>query len=64
MDTTPIADFLTLAARTGDTSSSERSAQQKRWPTGLVTTPESLSLLLARADAPTLLKRVRLVVVE
>jgi replicative superfamily II helicase len=59
-----LAPGWTLAARTGDTSSSERSAQQKRWPTGLVTTPESLSLLLARADAPTLLKRVRLVVVD
>jgi ATP-dependent Lhr-like helicase len=53
-----------LAARTGDTSSSERAAQQKRWPTGLVTTPETLSLLLARADAPLLLKRVRLVVLD
>ena len=59
-----LAPSWTLAARTGDTSSSERSAQQKRWPTGLVTTPESLSLLLARADAPTLLKQVRLVVVD
>ena len=59
-----IAPDWKLAARTGDTSSSERAAQQKRWPTGLVTTPESLSLLLARADAPVLLKRVRLVVVD
>ena len=59
-----IAPSWKLAARTGDTSSSERAAQQKRWPTGLVTTPESLSLLLARADAPVLLKRVRLVVVD
>ena len=59
-----IAPGWKLAARTGDTSSSERAAQQKRWPTGLVTTPESLSLLLARADAPVLLKRVRLVVVD
>ncbi len=59
-----IAPDWKLAARTGDTSSSERAAQQKRWPTGLVTTPESLSLLLARADAPLLLRRVRLVVVD
>ena len=59
-----IAPDWKLAARTGDTTSSERAAQQKRWPTGLVTTPESLSLLLARADAPVLLKRVRLVVVD
>lgn len=59
-----IAPGWKLAARTGDTTSSERAAQQKRWPTGLVTTPESLSLMLARADAPVLLKRVRLVVVD
>lgn len=62
--TQDIAPGWTLGARTGDTTSSERAAQQKRWPTGLVTTPESLSLLLARADAPVLLKRVRLVVVD
>ncbi|MFN3302292.1 MAG: ligase-associated DNA damage response DEXH box helicase [Roseateles sp.] len=54
----------TLAARTGDTTSGERAAQQRRWPTALVTTPESLSLMLARADAPEVLKRVRLVVVD
>ena len=59
-----LAPTWKLAARTGDTSSSERAAQQRRWPTGLVTTPESLSLLLARADAPALLKRVQLVVVD
>ena len=40
-----------LGARTGDTGSAERSAQARRLPTVLVTTPESLSLLLARADA-------------
>lgn len=37
-----------LGARTGDTGSAERSAQARRLPTVLVTTPESLSLLLAR----------------
>ena len=59
-----LAPHWTLAARTGDTSSSERAAQQRRWPTALVTTPESLSLMLSRADAPEVLKRVRLVVVD
>ena len=34
--------------RTGDTSSAERGAQARRLPSVLVTTPESLSLLLAR----------------
>ncbi|WP_198970278.1 ligase-associated DNA damage response DEXH box helicase [Xylophilus sp. ASV27] len=51
-------------ARTGDTSSGERSAQSRRLPTVLVTTPESLSLLLARADARDVLGRVQLVVAD
>ena len=40
----------TVDVRTGDTSSSARARQNKRLPTALVTTPESLTLLLARAD--------------
>jgi ATP-dependent Lhr-like helicase len=59
-----LAPTWTLAARTGDTSTGERASQQRRWPTGLVTTPESLSLMLSRADAPDILKHVRLVVVD
>ncbi|MDR6450604.1 ATP-dependent Lhr-like helicase [Variovorax paradoxus] len=51
-------------ARSGDTSPAERSAQNERLPTVLVTTPESLSLLLARADASEVLGRVRMVVVD
>jgi len=51
-------------ARTGDTTSGERSAQSRRLPTVLVTTPESLSLLLARADAREVLSRVQLVVAD
>ena len=52
------------AARTGDTASSERSAQSRRLPTVLVTTPESLSLLMARADAQEVLGTVQLVVAD
>ncbi|MCE4556900.1 ligase-associated DNA damage response DEXH box helicase [Pelomonas cellulosilytica] len=59
-----LAPRWTLASRTGDTTSGERASQQRRWPTAIVTTPESLSLMLARADAPDVLKRVRLVVVD
>lgn len=59
-----LAPRWTLAARTGDTASGERAAQQRRWPTALVTTPESLSLMLSRADAPEAMKRVQLVVVD
>ncbi|MET0335073.1 MAG: ligase-associated DNA damage response DEXH box helicase [Rhizobacter sp.] len=54
----------TIGARSGDTTSGERSAQDKRLPTALVTTPESLSLLLSRADAQAALGSVRLVVVD
>jgi ATP-dependent Lhr-like helicase len=51
-------------SRSGDTGSAERTAQNRRLPTVLVTTPESLSLLLARADASEVLGSLRLVVVD
>jgi len=40
----------TVAVRSGDTSAAARAAQSKRLPTALVTTPESLTLFLSRAD--------------
>ncbi len=63
----PLADLgldWTIGVRTGDTGDAERAAQARRLPTALVTTPESLSLLLARADARAALATVRLVVVD
>ncbi|MEO9061053.1 MAG: ligase-associated DNA damage response DEXH box helicase [Nitrosospira sp.] len=63
----PLPDFApywTSGLRTGDTPGAERAAQNRRLPTLLVTTPESLSLLLARADAPDTLRTVQLVVVD
>ena len=51
-------------ARSGDTCTAERRAQNQRLPTVLVTTPESLSLLLARADANEVLADLRMVVVD
>lgn len=54
----------TIGQRTGDTSSSQRAAQAKRLPSALVTTPESLSLMLSRADAQTALSTIRMVVVD
>lgn len=63
----PLADLApswTLGLRTGDTPSAERARQDRRWPTVLVTTPESLSLLLARNHAPDELAGVRAVVVD
>ena len=59
-----LAPDWTSGLRTGDTASGERAAQDRRLPTLLVTTPESVSLLLARADAHERLRHVRLVVVD
>jgi ATP-dependent Lhr-like helicase len=54
----------TVGVRTGDTDAGERACQSQRLPEALVTTPESLCLLLTRADAPDLLSGVQLVVVD
>ena len=59
-----LAPDWTAGARSGDTSSGERAAQNRRLPTALVTTPESLSVLLSRADAADVLCTVRMVVVD
>lgn len=58
------APHWTSGLRTGDTTSGERAAQNRRLPTLLVTTPESMCLLLARADAAGILKTAQLVVVD
>ena len=63
-DGTPRFVPWSAGARSGDTGAAERSAQSRRLPTVLVTTPESLSLLLARADAKEVLGSVRMVVVD
>jgi ATP-dependent helicase Lhr and Lhr-like helicase len=54
----------TLETRTGDTSSAVRARQRRRLPTALVTTPESLALLLSRDDARALFADLRAVVVD
>ena len=59
-----LAPHWSVATRTGDTTSGQRTAQNKRLPSALITTPESLSLLLSRADAAASLGRVRVVVVD
>lgn len=65
--TEPLKDLApawTLGQRTGDTASAERARQDRRFPTVLVTTPESLSLMLSRDNAPEELKGVAYVVVD
>ena len=54
----------TVGVRTGDTSSTQRARQAQRLPTALITTPESLSLMLTRPDADLLFTDLRLVVVD
>jgi ATP-dependent Lhr-like helicase len=63
----PVEDLgipWTVESRTGDTSARVRARQRERLPSALVTTPESLSLLLTREDAPTRFEHLALVVVD
>ena len=53
-----------VGIRTGDTPSAERAKQDRRFPTALVTTPESLSLMLTREGAREELAGVHTVVVD
>jgi ATP-dependent Lhr-like helicase len=55
---------LRLAIRNGDTSSHERTKQLRTPPQILITTPESLSLLLANAKAPELFASLQAVVLD
>ncbi|MFM7314026.1 MAG: DEAD/DEAH box helicase, partial [Cyanobium sp.] len=55
---------LRVVIRNGDTPSHERSRQLRRPPQILVTTPESLSVLLSNAAAPELFARLQAVVLD
>ncbi len=61
---TSILPDWTIALRTGDSSSAERQRQERQPPTALVTTPESLSLMLSRAQAQASLGQVRYIIVD
>ena len=58
------APRITAAVRTGDTTSSERAAMLRKPPHILVTTPESLYLLLTSARSREMLRTVRTVIVD
>src|ERR1044071_2842979 len=58
------APRVTAAVRTGDTTASERAAMLRRPPHILVTTPESLFLLLTSARSRAMLRTVRTVIVD
>ena len=53
-----------VGRRTGDTPAAERARQDRRLPTALVTTPESLCLLLTRETAARELAGVHTVIVD
>lgn len=63
----PIEDLelpFLVESRTGDTSAGARARQRTRLPHVLITTPESLSLLLAAPDAQPRFSGVRCVIVD
>jgi ATP-dependent Lhr-like helicase len=59
-----LAPTWSIGLRTGDTTSAERARQDRRFPTVLVTTPESLSLMLTREKAQAELESVQFAVVD
>ncbi len=59
-----LAPAWTIGARTGDTTSAERTRQAKALPTALITTPESLSLLLSHATAQQQFANIDMVIVD
>ncbi|MBC7482785.1 MAG: ligase-associated DNA damage response DEXH box helicase, partial [Rhizobacter sp.] len=61
---TELGTHWTLGMRTGDTPSAERARQDRRFPTVLVTTPESLSVMLSRENAQAELQGVHTLIVD
>ncbi|MDM5178332.1 ligase-associated DNA damage response DEXH box helicase [Massilia sp. DJPM01] len=59
-----LAPGWTIGARTGDTSSSERARQSRAMPSALITTPESLSLLLSHAAAQTQFASLDMIIID
>jgi ATP-dependent Lhr-like helicase len=57
-------DFVRISARTGDTSPKERAAQKRKPPHILVTTPESLTLLLSQPAWLPYFKDTRFLIID
>ncbi|NKB56734.1 MAG: ligase-associated DNA damage response DEXH box helicase [Alphaproteobacteria bacterium] len=55
---------ISAETRTGDTPQRKRQRQRERPPHLLLTTPESLALLLSYAEAPRMFRRLRTVIVD
>jgi ATP-dependent Lhr-like helicase len=53
-----------IATRTGDTSAAEKAALKKKLPEVLLTTPESLHLMLAQKEYPKIFQSLQVLVVD
>lgn len=53
-----------IATRTGDTSAAEKAALKKKLPEVLLTTPESLHLMLAQKEYPKIFQSLQVVVID
>ncbi|MGB0682099.1 MAG: ligase-associated DNA damage response DEXH box helicase [Magnetovibrionaceae bacterium] len=65
--TQPVAEAglpIRIGRRTGDTKPAERARQRKSPPDILLTTPESLALMLSYGDAPQLFRGLKRVIVD
>ncbi|MBU6309657.1 MAG: DEAD/DEAH box helicase, partial [Planctomycetes bacterium] len=60
----PVASGWSVGLRTGDSSTADRRRLRANWPTALVTTPESLSILLSLDDAHEVFSAVDTVIVD
>jgi len=61
---TALMPALTIEARTGDTSSAQRARQNKHLPDTLITTPESLTLLLSKPEAAAQFARLDMIIID
>jgi ATP-dependent helicase Lhr and Lhr-like helicase len=59
-----LAPEWSIGARTGDTGSAERARQARSLPSALITTPESLSLLLSHAAARDQFRNLDMIIVD
>jgi ATP-dependent Lhr-like helicase len=59
-----LAGGWSVGVRTGDSTAADRRRLRARWPTALVTTPESLSILLSLEDAHEIFADLQTVIVD
>lgn len=54
----------TIGLRTGDTTTAERARQKKKMPNGLITTPESVHLMMVQKGYADMFKNLQFVIVD